>query len=425
MAFQPGSDLGPTASPVHLENSVDEVVLTVPISLKPSIQATAPSSVERGFDRDLLRDGSAVDGDDARDWTNGDYRDAVLSFLPEDTGETSGSQTDSEPVRALSASITRSDDGLQDLSRTARERRTETEVIAHLEKHPGALDVLQELCRSSNERLARTEEALERIERLVASRCEQEGHVSREGRRDVRVDERLRRWRAAVADGTVRIDQRLRHSKAAIAKSTRLVIESRPRLPRLVSRHLKLNVPTTLVSSEARQAARRGVLVFAVLGMLAVGGFVLIRPTQESHRAQARDVALHAKPAEIPSPTTLTPTRGSGLLITPVSATIAGTAPAAPVAEQSPREAPVSKPAVSTAQRQFVGTLAVVSDPAGAEVFINRRPVGVTPLKLSSLRAGSHAVQIERDGYERWTAGVQVPADRVTGITAKLQPAGR
>jgi hypothetical protein len=56
------------------------------------------------------------------------------------------------------------------------------------------------------------------------------------------------------------------------------------------------------------------------------------------------------------------------------------------------------------------------------EVFINRQPAGRTPLRLQNLRAGSHLVWIERDGYRRWTRAVQVPADRVTNLSADLEP---
>ncbi|HUL71877.1 MAG TPA: PEGA domain-containing protein [Vicinamibacterales bacterium] len=70
---------------------------------------------------------------------------------------------------------------------------------------------------------------------------------------------------------------------------------------------------------------------------------------------------------------------------------------------------------------QFVGTLVVESEPAGATVFINQEPVGQTPLTLPDLRAGSRAVWVESAGYQRWTAGVLVPADKLTRINVKLE----
>jgi hypothetical protein len=69
----------------------------------------------------------------------------------------------------------------------------------------------------------------------------------------------------------------------------------------------------------------------------------------------------------------------------------------------------------------FVGTLSIHSTPDKAEVYIDRERVGETPLVLRRLRAGSHAIRIDHEGYQRWTAGVNVPAEEVTRITVTLQ----
>lgn len=73
-------------------------------------------------------------------------------------------------------------------------------------------------------------------------------------------------------------------------------------------------------------------------------------------------------------------------------------------------------------QEQFVGTLSVDAVPAGGEVFINRKSVGPTPVRLSGLRAGSHLVWIERAGYRRFTRVVTVPADKVSRVSVALEP---
>ena len=69
-----------------------------------------------------------------------------------------------------------------------------------------------------------------------------------------------------------------------------------------------------------------------------------------------------------------------------------------------------------------VGTLSITSVPSGASVSINGKVSGVTPMKLPRQRAGSLAVQIAHDGFERWSAAVRVPADRLTEVTARLRP---
>ncbi len=81
-----------------------------------------------------------------------------------------------------------------------------------------------------------------------------------------------------------------------------------------------------------------------------------------------------------------------------------------------------SAPARSTASAvRYVGTLSIDASPGG-EVFINRKPVGRTPLRLERLRAGSPLVWIERDGYRRWTRVVTVAANRISRVAAALDP---
>jgi archaellum component FlaC len=100
--------------------------------------------------------------------------------------------------------------------------------------------------------------------------------------------------------------------------------------------------------------------------------------------------------------------------------------PASPAPPPSAAPVPVSVPVQSRATAEdkrvnYVGTLSVDAQPDG-EVFVDRQSTGKTPLKLTNLRAGSHLIWVERDGYRRWTRVVQVPADRVTRLVADLEP---
>jgi PEGA domain len=79
-------------------------------------------------------------------------------------------------------------------------------------------------------------------------------------------------------------------------------------------------------------------------------------------------------------------------------------------------EAPATRRAT-----EFVGTLSIGSTPDKAEVHIDRERVGETPLVLQRLRAGSHAIWIDHEGYQRWTAGVNVRAGELTRVTPTLQ----
>ena len=95
-------------------------------------------------------------------------------------------------------------------------------------------------------------------------------------------------------------------------------------------------------------------------------------------------------------------------------------------AAEKPGSPDASPQAVAAAKdvKRFVGVLVVESVPTGAAVFINQRPVGQTPLNLPDVRAGTHAIRVEHDGYARWTATVLVFAGKETRINTLLQPIG-
>jgi hypothetical protein len=70
------------------------------------------------------------------------------------------------------------------------------------------------------------------------------------------------------------------------------------------------------------------------------------------------------------------------------------------------------------------GTLIVNSEPRGADVMVNGRPAGKTPLVMKALPVGSRAVRLTLDGYAPWSRGVSVVANRSTTVSAKLDRDG-
>ena len=88
-----------------------------------------------------------------------------------------------------------------------------------------------------------------------------------------------------------------------------------------------------------------------------------------------------------------------------------------PAAADSPRT--VSRGVATSSVSRFRGTLAIDSVTKGARVFVNGEPVGVTPLVLRNLPAGSRAVRVEAPGYQTWSASVQVTANQQTRVMAK------
>lgn len=69
----------------------------------------------------------------------------------------------------------------------------------------------------------------------------------------------------------------------------------------------------------------------------------------------------------------------------------------------------------------LAGALSIDSRPTGAKVFIDGKLVGSTPLLLSRVEAGEHAVRIEGDGYRRWSSSVRIVAGERNRVTASLE----
>ena len=95
-----------------------------------------------------------------------------------------------------------------------------------------------------------------------------------------------------------------------------------------------------------------------------------------------------------------------------------GTAPS-PV---SPRPAPATPtPATPGTTGRFTGILVLDSRPPGAKIFLDGILVGTTPMLLQAVRAGEHALRMERDGYKNWSSSVRVVSAERNRITASLE----
>jgi len=67
------------------------------------------------------------------------------------------------------------------------------------------------------------------------------------------------------------------------------------------------------------------------------------------------------------------------------------------------------------------GSLQILSRPTGAQVSIDGRLVGRTPLVISDVRIGAHDVRIELAGFRRWVTSVQVTPGNRTRVAASLE----
>ncbi len=85
---------------------------------------------------------------------------------------------------------------------------------------------------------------------------------------------------------------------------------------------------------------------------------------------------------------------------------------AAPAAQAS---VPLTRSAVSTASAD------VLSEPAGAQVTLDGRPAGRTPLAAAALKPGSHRLDLTLDGYVKWSGVLDVVSGQKGRVEVRLQ----
>jgi hypothetical protein len=143
----------------------------------------------------------------------------------------------------------------------------------------------------------------------------------------------------------------------------------------------------------------------ATIRELAAGSYT-VRVTRDGYRPVERRVSITSgRPAQALS-VTLDRARGAP---EPRAATDRrANQPAAAAARTNP-------PAGGT------GSLFVNSRPAGANVFVDGKLIGTTPLLLPALALGDHAVHMELDGYRRWASSVRIAPGEESRVTGSLE----
>ena len=87
----------------------------------------------------------------------------------------------------------------------------------------------------------------------------------------------------------------------------------------------------------------------------------------------------------------------------------------APPAAPGPSPAPTpSRPASGAVERTQTGSMLIRSTPADADVVVNGKPRGKTPLALRDLALGSYTIRVARDGYAIEERTLQLTARRPT-----------
>ena len=63
----------------------------------------------------------------------------------------------------------------------------------------------------------------------------------------------------------------------------------------------------------------------------------------------------------------------------------------------------------------------IVSRPAGAQVILDGRNVGRTPLSLAEVPEGPHAVRLDLTGFKQWSTTVEVMPGQRLRVAASLE----
>jgi hypothetical protein len=99
-------------------------------------------------------------------------------------------------------------------------------------------------------------------------------------------------------------------------------------------------------------------------------------------------------------------------------------APTAPIAPGTRAPAPTpSRPASGAVERAATGSMLIRSTPADADVLVDGKPRGKTPVVLRELALGSYTIRVARDGYAAEERTLQLTRQRPTSsMTLTLRP---
>jgi TolB-like protein len=71
-----------------------------------------------------------------------------------------------------------------------------------------------------------------------------------------------------------------------------------------------------------------------------------------------------------------------------------------------------------------VGTLNATSDPVSAEVFLDNKKLGITPLKMDKINEGEHTVTFLAKGYKSKEGKIQIKSGKINNVNATLVKKG-
>jgi hypothetical protein len=124
---------------------------------------------------------------------------------------------------------------------------------------------------------------------------------------------------------------------------------------------------------------------------------VSLPPLERSNSASSPNIASESVPVRVP----------------PASVPSNGPAVAQP--------STIGRSATTVGIPVHASAIEVLSNPRGAQVFLDGQIVGRAPLSIVDVPEGTHAVRLEVDGFNPWTASVRVGSGSRTRVRASLE----
>jgi hypothetical protein len=81
-------------------------------------------------------------------------------------------------------------------------------------------------------------------------------------------------------------------------------------------------------------------------------------------------------------------------------------------------------PASFTTASADTGMISVTSIPSGANIYLDREYMGITPMVIPKVAAGPHVIMLHLYGYQYWSGPANVTAGDCTQVRATLAPPG-
>jgi hypothetical protein len=135
------------------------------------------------------------------------------------------------------------------------------------------------------------------------------------------------------------------------------------------------------------------------LGALKFGAYN-VRVVEHGFAVASQEVTLSAAQ----------PSRAVSFRLQPGASAESSARPVAPAPKLATRAGPAS-----------TGQMYVASRPSGAQVLLDGRVMGSTPMRIPDIPAGAHLVRLELPGYRSLSIRTQVSAAKETPVTASLE----